>query len=144
MSVRWAVQPVTWQSLARDVTHPEPGCLCHATASVTLAVSSRCSKARWLLWTWRSWSAQWLLRNSSWKRRQVKCPPGQATSLHRVLTGPGCFLLATAPAPWDGLHPVTEWARTKVLAQGAEYHLPCRRASNGERRGRSRPLPAPE
>lgn len=51
---------------------------------------------------------------------------------HRAITGPDCFLLAMAPASWDGLHPVTSQARTKVLAQGAEHHLPCRRTSDGE------------
>uniref|UniRef100_A0A8B9Z778 Regulator of G protein signaling 14 n=1 Tax=Buteo japonicus TaxID=224669 RepID=A0A8B9Z778_9AVES len=52
---------------------------------------------------------------------------------HRAITGPDCFLLAMAPASWDGLHPVTSQARTEVLAQDAEHHLPCRRTSDGER-----------
>lgn len=74
---------------------------------------------------------------------KVSSPP-QAVSSCRVLTGPGCFLLAMAPAPWDGLHRVTSQARTGVLAQGAEHHLLCRHASDGKCRGRSRPLPSPE
>lgn len=53
----------------------QPGCLCRATASVTVAGPSHCSKVSRLPWTWRCWSAQWLLRNLSWKCQQVKCPP---------------------------------------------------------------------
>lgn len=56
-------------------------------------------------------------------------PPTRAGSHSQ---GPGCFLLPMVPAPWDGLHPVTSWARTGALAQGTEYHLPCRHASDGE------------
>lgn len=144
MGVLCTAQPMTQQGLAGELTGPQPGCLCRATVSVTPAGSSRCSTASQLPWTSRSWSARWLLRNLSWKRRQVKCPPPRSCpSCSRVhsQSAPRAGLLS---APWDGLDPVTSWARTGVLAQGAEQHLPCRHASDGERRGRSRPLPTPE
>lgn len=140
VGVLYTVQPMTWQGLAGDLAGPQPGCLCRAT--VTVAGSSHCSKVSQPPWTWRSWSARWLLKNLSWKRRQVKCPPLQAVYPPPRCTpppelgptqGPGCFLLAMVPAPWDGLHPVTSWARTGVLARGTEYHLPCRHAGDGER-----------
>uniref|UniRef100_A0A8C0APB5 Regulator of G-protein signaling 14 n=1 Tax=Buteo japonicus TaxID=224669 RepID=A0A8C0APB5_9AVES len=36
---------------------------------------------------------------------------------HRAITGPDCFLLAMAPASWDGLHPVTRLVELLNRAQ---------------------------